>query len=307
MTDSQEPAYLQDPPTFAGFVAIVGKPNVGKSTLLNAMLGVKISAVTSKPQTTRRGVRGINTADNRQAVFVDTPGLHKAQDALGKYMNQEIHSTLGDVDAVIWVVDLRRPPNEEDKLVARALGGFTKPLWLVGNKLDAAKYPEEAFDNYAKLLERQDFNRVKLSAKDNPKAVAALLEEVMHALPLNPFFFPGAGKSDQSREQWAAEIIREEAMNTLSQELPYSVATRVLGWERNPDGMQVIQAEIIVEKPQHRKIVIGSDGRMIKQIGQRARKQLEIFLNARVYLALEVVVIRDWRQDSEALRELGYE
>lgn len=310
MTDSKsETAHLNtaNQKTYAGFVAIIGKPNVGKSTLLNTMLGVKVSPVTSKPQTTRRGVRGINTSEDRQAVFVDTPGLHQAKDALGKFMNQEIHGTLSDVDAIIWVVDLRRPPGDEDRLVARAIQGFTNPLWLVGNKLDAAKYPGEAFDAYSKLLEREDFNRVMLSAKENPKAVASLLEEVMHALPENPFFFPGAGKSDQSREQWAGEIIREEAMNTLSEELPYSVATRVLKWEANPDGMQVIEAEIIVEKVQHRKIVVGSEGRMIKQIGQRSRKQLEVFLNARVYLALEVVVIRDWRSDVEALRELGYE
>ncbi len=307
MTDSNLETDDLNVETHSGFVAIVGKPNVGKSTLLNAMLGVKISPVTSKPQTTRRGVRGISTVENRQAIFVDTPGLHKAKDALGAYMNQEIHSALADVDAILWVVDLRRPPGDEDKLVARAIRGFEKPLWLVGNKLDAAKYPDEAYDNYSKLLERDDFNRVKLAAKDDPKAVASLLEEVLHAMPENPFFFPESGKSDQSREQWAAEIIREEAMNALSEELPYSVATRVLSWESKEDGMQVMECEIIVEKTAHRKIVVGSGGRMIKQIGQRARKQLEVFLNTRVYLALEVVVMHDWRQDTEALRELGYE
>jgi GTPase len=279
MTDSNLETDDLNVETHSGFVAIVGKPNVGKSTLLNAMLGVKISPVTSKPQTTRRGVRGIATVENRQAIFVDTPGLHKAKDALGAYMNQEIHAALADVDAILWVVDLRRPPGDEDKLVARAIRGFEKPLWLVGNKLDAAKYPDEAYDNYSKL----------------------------HAMPDNPFFFPESGKSDQSREQWAAEIIREEAMNALSEELPYSVATRVLSWESKDDGMQVMECEIIVEKTAHRKIVVGSGGRMIKQIGQRARKQLEVFLNARVYLALEVVVMHDWRQDTEALRELGYE
>jgi GTPase len=293
--------------THSGFVAIVGKPNVGKSTLLNSMLGVKIAPVTSKPQTTRRGVRGIATVDNRQAIFVDTPGLHKPKDALGKYMNEEVHSALSDVDAIVWVVDLRRPPSDEDRLVARAIRGFTQPLWLVGNKLDAAKYPDEAYDNYAKLLEREDFNRVKLSAQSDPTAVANLLEEILHVIPENPFFYPQVGKSDQSREQWAAEIIREEAMNALSEEIPYSVATRVTNWTTRDNGMEVLEGEIIVEKVAHRKIVVGSGARMLKQIGQRARKQLEVFLNTKVYLALEVIVIQDWRTDAEALRELGYE
>jgi GTPase len=297
--------------TFAGFVAIVGKPNVGKSTLLNAMMGVKIAPVSNKPQTTRRGVRGIATLENRQAVFVDTPGLHKSTDALSSYMNSEIQGALADVEAAIWVVDLRRPPGPEDELVARTLHGFQKPLWIVGNKLDVAKYPDGAMTAYSKLLEQngtnQEFNQVKLSAQNDQRAVAALLEEVMAVLPANPFFFPGSGKSDQSRENWAAELLREEIMVALRDELPYSVATRVTSWQDRDDGMNVINAEIIVEKNQHKGMVIGSGGKMLKQIGLRTRKQLEVFLSARVYLDLEVIVIANWRSDTEALRELGYE
>jgi GTPase len=300
-----------EPKTFAGFVAIVGKPNVGKSTLLNAMLGVKIAPVSNKPQTTRRGVRGIATVDDRQAVFVDTPGLHKPSDALGNYMTGQIHGALADVEAAIWVVDLRRPPGEEDALVAHTLHGFQKPLWIVGNKLDVAKYPDGAMSAYAKLLEsngtNQEFNQVRLSAQNDTHAVAALLEEVMATLPANPFFYPGAGKSDQSRENWAAELLREEVMVALRDELPYSVATRVTKWEDRPDGMNVLTAEIIVEKNAHKGMVIGAGGKKLKEIGLRARKQLEVFLSARVYLDIEVVVIANWRSDSEALRELGYE
>jgi GTPase len=299
------------PNTFSGFVAIVGKPNVGKSTLLNALLGAKVSAVTSKPQTTRRGIRGIYTGYGEtapyQAVFVDTPGLHKPQDALGKFMNNEVHNALSDMDAVLWVVDLRRPPSEEDKLVARALQPFDKPLWLVGNKLDAAKYADEAFDAYAKLLEDKQFSGVKLSAQEDPKAVAKLLEVLLKALPQNPFFFPDYGRSDQSREQWAAEIVRETAMNALRDELPYSVATRVNSWIERDNGMQFLDAEIIVEDHKHRKIVVGAGGRMLKQIGLRSRKQLEVFLSKKVYLQLEVIVMSGWKSDPEALRELGYE
>jgi GTP-binding protein Era len=294
-------------PTRSGFVAIVGKPNVGKSTLLNAMLGVKVAPVTSKPQTTRRGVRGIMTVDDMQAVFVDTPGLHKPKDALGKYMNDEVHAALADVDAVLWVVDLRRPPSDEDEMVARAIRGFGKPLWLVGNKLDAAKYPDEALGHYRKLIDNPDVRPRKLSAQNDPKAVAALLEEILTSLPENPFYFPVSSRSDQSREQWAAEIVREEAMKALEQELPYSVAVRVTSWQERPDGMQVIQAELVVERVAHKGIVIGKGGAMLGRIGRAARKQLEVFMDKRVFLDLEVVVIPDWRRDTEALRELGYE
>jgi GTPase len=312
MTDSRIPSDdlqtdITNPNTYAGFVAIVGKPNVGKSTLLNAMMGVKIAPVTDRPQTTRRGVRGISTIENRQAVFVDTPGVHKPKDALGKYMNDEVHSALADVDAVIWVVDLRRPPAIEDTMVARTLKGFSRLLWVVGNKLDAAKYPDEAMNHYIKLLEQTEFNQVRLSAQNDWNAVAGLLEEVMAVLPKNPFFFPGSGKSDQPKEVWAAELIREEAMKALYEELPYTVATRVTSWEQRADGMYMIQGEIIVEKMQHRSMVIGKGGIMIKKIGQRTRKQLEVFLSGRVFLGLEVIVIPDWRSDQEALRELGYE
>ena len=294
-------------PTRAGFVAIVGKPNVGKSTLLNAMMGVKIAPVSPKPQTTRRGVRGIATVDDKQAIFVDTPGLHRAADALGKYMNDEVHSALADVEGVIWVVDLRRPPTEEDELVARSLRGFKRPLWIVGNKLDVAKYPDEAMDHYSKLLPGMEFRPRKLSAQNDPKAVAALLDEVLENMPENPFFFPGNAKSDQTREQWAAEIVREEAMKALEQELPYSVAVRVTSWEDRDDGMNVISVELIVERVAHKGIVIGKGGQMLQRIGRAARKQLEVFLSSRVYLDTEVIVIPDWKSDPEALRELGYE
>ncbi|HWG84229.1 MAG TPA: GTPase Era [Deinococcales bacterium] len=297
--------------TYAGFVAIVGKPNVGKSTLLNAFLGVKVAPTSPKPQTTRRGVRGIFTEEDRQVVFVDTPGLHKPKDALGKYMNQEVHSALADVDAVVWVVDLRHPPTDEDELVGRSLRGLKLPLWMVGNKVDAAKYPDEAMRRYADLLEGSDFTQRKLSAQADPKAVRSLLGELLAVLPENPFFFPESSRSDQSREQWAAELIREEAMKALRHEIPYAVAVRVTEWEEREGGekpgMQVIHADVIVERQGHKAIVIGKGGTQLREIGRAARKQLEVFLARPVFLDLNVEVINDWRSDPEALRELGYE
>lgn len=297
------------PQTHSGFVAIVGKPNVGKSTLLNAFLGTKVAPTSPRPQTTRRGVRGIYTTADRQLVFVDTPGVHKPKDALGKYMNSEVHSALADVDAVVWVVDLRHPPTDEDRLVANQVRDLPKPLFLVGNKTDAAKYPDEAMKLYAALLEGRtaDLSETTLSAQNNTGGVMALREQILDLLPENPFFYPQGGASDQSREMWAAEIIREEAMKKLRDELPYAVATRVNTWTERQDGLQRIEGEIVVEKNAHKGMVIGAGGKQLREIGQAARKQLEVFLNRKVYLGLEVIVIPGWREDEEALRELGYE
>ena len=291
-------------------MVIVGKPNVGKSTLLNTMLGVKVAPITPKPQTTRRGVRGIYTADDRQLVFVDTPGFHKGGgSALDQAMRREIRDALVDVDAVLWVVDLRHPPTEEDKSVARLLGSALDetPLIVVGNKVDAAKYPEEALQLYSDLAPQAQ-RVVALSALNDPQAVYALRDDLMETLQEGPFYFPTDVRSDQSREQWAGELIREAAMIHLREELPYSVAVQVVSWEDAEDGRPlVITAEIWVEKTGHRRMVIGKGGAMIKEIGKMARKQLEIFLQEKIYLDLEVVVRPSWREDREALRELGYE
>lgn len=296
--------------TYSGFVAIVGKPNVGKSTLLNSLLGVKIAPITSKPQTTRRGVRGIftNYEKTHQVVFVDTPGLHKPQDALGKYMNDEVSSALSDVDVILWVVDLRHPPTDEDRLVARHVRDIPKPLVLVGNKTDAAKYPDEALRLYGQLLDdAREYQTVALSAQNDPEKVSSLRATILGLLEENPFFFPIGSASDQTREQWAAEIVREEAMKRLSQEIPYAVATKVNDWQSRDDGLQRIYAEVVVERENHKGMVIGKQGKKLKEIGQAARKQLEVLLDKKVYLELNVIVIRNWREDPEALRELGYE
>lgn len=299
-------------PMRAGFVAILGKPNVGKSTLLNTLLGVKVAPITTKPQTTRRGVRGIWTdvENRRQLVFVDTPGLHKGRTALDDFMTREIRLAVTDVEIVLWVVDLRRPPGDEDREVARLLDGIdpATPVFLVGNKLDAAKYPGEAMDLYADLGP-EIARRYSLSALNDPKAVYALRDDLLDLLPEGSYFFPDTLRSDQPREYWAAEMIRESAMTHLYQELPYTVAVRVDDWiDADPerDAPLILQAEIWVEKPQHRPIVIGQGGRMVREIGRTARKQLEVFLDQKVFLDLEVVVRRDWRMDPEALRELGY-
>lgn len=293
--------------TYAGFVAIVGKPNVGKSTLLNTMLGIKVAPISSKPQTTRRGVRGIFTWDNTQVVFVDTPGLHRAQDALGTFMNREVRNATEGVDVVLWVVDTRRPPADEDKDVVRLLNNLENvPVYMVANKTDAAKYPDEAIELYKALYNPKRI--YPLSALNNPEAVYALRDDVLQLMPEAPFYFPADIRSDQTREQWASELIRESAMVALYQELPYTVAVKVNEWrDATKKEPAYIQADIWVERSNHRMIVLGKQGKMIKEIGQTARKQLEVFMQQKIFLDLQVVVRSNWREDLEALRELGYE
>lgn len=293
-------------PTYCGFVAIVGKPNVGKSTLLNVMLGVKVSAITARPQTTRRGIRGVYTEGNRQVVFVDTPGWHQPKDRLGEFMREQIDTALEDIDLVLWVVDLRHPPTPEDEDLASRLQGVGVPVWVVGNKRDAAKYPEQAMQAYTELLPNAQ-RHIILSALKDLKAVYRLREEILLAMPESPFFYPADIRSDQSREQWAAEIVREQAMSLLREEIPYSIAARVTDWQERENGVQYIRMELIVEREGHKSIVIGKGGQILKQIGQEARKQLELFLGSKVYLELVVKVIPDWRRNPRALRELGYE
>lgn len=298
--------------TRSGFVAILGKPNTGKSTLLNTLLGVKVSPITPKPQTTRRGVRGIFSRDRVQVVFIDTPGFHHTSGAtkLDEFMHREVRSAVTDVEAILWVVDLRRPPGQEDRDVARLLDGLDPdiPVWLIGNKADAAKYPGEALELYSDLA-RTD-RQLTISAREDPEAVYDLRADLMDLMPEGPFYYPDDVRSDQSREDWAAELIRESAMVQLREELPYTVAVQVTGWKDPPEDEDrpiVISADLWVERMNHRPMVIGRGGKMIREIGRNARRQLEIFLDERVYLELEVVVRRDWRADRESLRELGLE
>ena len=293
--------------TYSGFVAIVGKPNVGKSTLLNNLLGVKVAPISPRPQTTRKSVRGVLTEGNRQAVFVDTPGLHRPMDALGDYINEQVKEALADVNLILWLVDLRHPPTEEDRMVAETLKGLVGkvPIYLVGNKKDAAKYPDEALAAYRELLPEVDEVRM-ISALDE-KEVAELKAEILAHLPAGPFYYPeDFARSDQPFEEWIAEIIREEAMKRLYEEVPYSVAVKVDEVAERENGVLYIAATLFVEREAHKPIVIGRGGRKLKEIGQAARKQLEVFLNRKVYLDLRVKVYENWRKDPEALRELGY-
>jgi GTP-binding protein Era len=271
------------------------------------MLGVKVAPISPKPQTTRKRVRGIHTEGNRQIVFVDTPGQHEPQDALGEYMGRQIGETLAEVNVVLWVVDLRHPPTREDEMVARTLKSIDPDIkvLLIGNKTDAAKRPEDALEAYSELL--PDAQTRMITAQDERDA-SNLRSELLALLPRGPFYYPeGFARSDQTPEQWAAELVREEAMKRLKEEVPYSIATQTEEFTERENGLMYIRVFLYVERQSHRPILIGQGGKMLKEIGQAARKQLEVFLSRKVFLELQVKVYANWRKDPEALRELGYE
>lgn len=291
--------------TYCGVATIVGKPNTGKSTLLNALLGVKVAPISSKPQTTRLRLRGVWTEEDRQLVFVDTPGMHDPRDLLGRWMVQQIEFALDGVDLVLWVVDLSRSPGEEDKLTVQAIRRSAAPVILVGNKADLAGDPGKALEAYREL-EPSVAEAVAVSALEGGRELAALRAGLLARIPEGPFLFPEDIRSDQYREVWAAEIVREVAMEAVREELPYALAVQVTEWIDRDDLVE-IHAEVVVDKLNHRPMLIGKGGRMIKRIGQAARKRLEVLLARRVFLGLEVVVRDKWRNDPEALRELGYQ
>ena len=288
-----------------GFAAIVGKPNVGKSTLINALMGIKVAPTTNRPQTTRRSVRGILTEADQQIIFIDTPGWSRPTDLLGSYMRGQITESVQDVDVLLWVVDLRKPPGEEDAAVAQMLQPMADKVLIVGNKLDAAKRASDAETAYKELLPNAA-RFIAISALKDHLSVSALKSLVFSMMPVGPLLYPDNMKSDQGRNEWAEDIIRERLMANLDDELPYSVAVRIAEWTERENGTQFIEAVIVVEREAHKGIVLGKHGQMVKKVGSEARQQLEVMLNMKIFLQLEVMVMDDWRRDERSMGKLGY-
>ena len=287
----------------SGLVAIVGKPNVGKSTFLNTLLATKVAPTSPKPQTTRRNLRGIYTEADCQIVFVDTPGIHEPQDALGGYMQEQLNQALADVQAVCFLVDLRRPPESLDRALASRVGNL--PVLLIGTKADLVDDPEGMLELYSELVPRAVAKRAVCALEF--RDLSWVLETLCALMPVGPFLYPpDLGRSDQSPEIWSGEIIREAMLQFLRDELPYASTVLVSEFSERPNGMIYIKATIYVERDSQRGIVIGRGGRMLSEIGHRARKVIEVMTSRKVYLDLQVDVYPKWRQDPEALRELGY-
>lgn len=277
----------------SGFVTIVGRPNVGKSTLLNRMLGTKVSIVSNKPQTTRTEVRGVLTRPDVQAVFCDTPGIHKPRTTLGERLNHTARSALADMDVVLFVVDGRGGIGNGDRFVAEGLP--PERTVLVLNKVDGQSH-DRIIEQLA-LATGFDFDEYFPISARKGTGVDELVEHVLSRLPEGPQYYPDDMVTDVPEAFWVAELVREQLLAVVRQELPHSIATRVTEWE-----WPHIRCEILVERESQKGMVIGKGGAVLKEAGTRVREQLP----EGVYLELVVRVDKDWQRRPKALDRLGY-
>lgn len=305
------------PPGFkSGFVAIVGKPSAGKSTLLNAFLGQKISIVTHKPQTTRDRILGILTQPTAQVIFIDTPGMHAPEHKLGEYMVDAIHRAITDADVIVFLCDIGGMPNADDRRIAQALNtSRARPVILALNKMDHAIPPLELkgrVEAYWSLAPTPDgaeqpapWDWIMISATRGDNR-AKLLEKIIAALPEGPRYYPADQVTDKPERDIAAELIREQVLLHVKQEIPHGVAVVIEQYNERASGSVHIGATIYVEKDSHKAIIIGSGGAMLKQIGADARHEIQRLIDTKVFLELWVKVRKNWRSDEREVRRLGY-
>lgn len=287
------------------FVSIVGRPNVGKSTLMNRILGEKIAIVSNKPQTTRRCVRGILTKDEDQFVFFDTPGMHKARTKLGDYMVDSAENGMQQGDVVLLVCDVTRQPSDTEKNVIKYIKKAKLPSVLVLNKTDTADR-EIIAGTIAAYASLHDFDAVVPVCAKSGKNTEIVVEELSKFLRESEWFFPGDELTDQSMREYASEIIREKLLRALDREVPHGIAV-VIEEYTEEGGLVRIRAEIVCEKSSHKRIIIGKGGELIKRVGTYAREELEIVTGKKVFLDLWVKVRENWRDSEGLVRRLGFD
>ncbi len=291
-----------------GFVTVIGRPNVGKSTLINYIIGQKISIVSDKPQTTRNDIKCIYTTKNAQIIFVDTPGIHVPKHKLGEYMVEVAKRSIEEVDVVVYMVDVNdRQLSEDDKRIVNILSDVSVPIFLVVNKVDTLRKKQafwlavEVYTPYIKPAEIIPISALKGINVD------VLIDKIIEYLPESPPLYPEDQLTDKNLRFIAAEIIREKVLHLTHQEVPHSVAVVIEEFkEREKSNSYYISATIYVEREGQKAIIIGEKGKMIKKIGQLAREELELLLNGKVYLELWVKVRQNWRRSENEIRRLGY-
>ncbi|AOY77550.1 GTPase Era [Clostridium formicaceticum] len=291
----------------SGFVTIIGRPNVGKSTLMNQVIGEKIAIMSDKPQTTRNKIQSVYTENDFQIVFIDTPGIHKPKHKLGEYMVRAAKETLGEVDAILFVVDDSPTIGPGDAFIMEVLKDINTPVILVINKID--KMDQDKFNAlYALYKEKEMFSDiVGISALEGAN-LQVLIDKVVDFLPTGPQYFPGDMITDQPERLIVAEIIREKILHYTHEEVPHGVAVETsMMKKREGKNIVDIHATIYCEKKSHKGIIIGKQGRKLKGIGKSAREDMEKLLGSKVYLELWVKVKEDWRNSQNTLRTLGYE
>ncbi|HFI0463474.1 TPA: GTPase Era [Streptococcus suis] len=289
----------------SGFVAIIGRPNVGKSTLLNRLVGQKIAIMSDKAQTTRNRIQGVYTDDQAQIIFIDTPGIHKPKHALGDFMVNTAYSALKGVDAVLFVVNASQKIGPGDRLIMERLKHLDVPIFLLVNKVDLIQKDQilEIIESYTS---EQDFQQVFAISATEGHNVDAMLDTLKATLPQGPQYYPADQIMDHPEYFVVAEFIREKILLLTKEEIPHSVAVQVNSMQRNENDKIEVQATIIVERKSQKGIIIGAQGAMIKKIGQLARRDIEALLDDKIYLDLWVKVQKDWRNRQTYISELGY-
>ncbi len=287
----------------SGLVAVIGRPNVGKSTLINAIIGQKIAIVTAKPQTTRKRQLGIFTRDNAQILFVDTPGFHDPRTRLGDYMIKVAHDALQDADVILWILDISCAPRAEDLFIADAIkrAAAKTPIALVLNKIDLLGADSDYSEHLALSPHELAFETCAKAGTGTKK----LIDGLMPLLPLGPRYYPVEQVSQSNMRFLAAEIIREKIIELTSEEIPYTVAVEINRFKEK-DAINIIEAVIYVERESQKGIIIGKRGKMIKRIGIDARAELERQLEKQVHLESRVKVLKNWRSNERFLQRLGY-
>lgn len=289
----------------SGFVAILGRPNVGKSTFLNRVVGQKIAIMSDKAQTTRNKIQGIYTEDDAQIVFIDTPGIHKPHSRLGDFMVESALSTLNEVDAVLFMVNATQKRGRGDDFIIERLKNVKKPIYLVINKIDQI-HPDkllQIMDDYRNTLDYAEvFPISALEGNNCPE----LIESLVNTLPEGPQYYPADQITDHPERFIAGELIREKVLELTRKEVPHSVAVVVDRIHREDDEKVLVQATIVVERNSQKGIIIGKGGKMLKQIGVKARKDIELMLGDKVYLELWVKVQPNWKDRQVDLQALGY-
>ncbi|MGH8900998.1 MAG: GTPase Era [Egibacteraceae bacterium] len=293
-------------PMRSGFCSIVGRPNVGKSTLLNALVGQKVAITTPVPQTTRHALRGVLHREDAQVVFVDTPGLHKPKTLLGSRCNAVARSTMSGVDTIVFMVDGSAEIGRGDEFIARLLADLPTPVIAVLNKVDRIGRGRQ-LPQLARLAQLGEWDEVVPVAAATGEQVGTLADLIVARIPEGSPYFPQGQVTDQTPEQLAAEIIREKAITLMREEVPHSIAVvvdQIAPGES--EGVQTVAATLYVERDSQKGIVIGKGGAVLREIGANARTELELLLRSRVYLDLRVKLFKEWQRDPRKLERLGY-
>lgn len=290
----------------SGFIAVVGRPNVGKSTLVNYLARQKIAIVSEKPQTTRHQIRCIVTRADAQMILIDTPGFHKPRSLLGEHLNRTVRSALSDSDAIFFMVDAQAGIGRGDEYLARELSRIKTPVVLLLNKVDAAS-PQQLKEQLEKAQELGDFQALVPVSALRGTGVDEVLEEAVKLLPEGPLYYPEGEVTDQPESVIVSEFVRERVLELTREEVPHSVAVEVeeISPRQGKDLLDV-QATVYVERESQKAILIGKDGRMLKTIGTRARRDIERLLGSHINLQLWVKVKKDWTRDEAALKRMGY-